>query len=350
MYKIGRLFGLQALESKRLPWVDYAKGIAIVLVVYRHVLIGIERAGLEVHEALVVANEIVYSFRMPLFFLLSGIFVGKSLQKRSSKQFIGDKFDTIMYPYLVWGLIQLTLQILMANYTNVNKTWIYYLYLVLEPREMDQLWFLYALFNVSVLYLFFSRALGFKPLHHLFLGLALHLLSTQVKDYGLVHDALFFYIFFAVGDAVSTFILDIGNLGYLRSRKVFFAMLPFFLFSQWYWLTHPDVPLFLFTFISLLGSAFTINICFILAELEVLKAFRVVGFYSLQVYVMHVIVSAGMRAVLVKIFHVSYTPVVLFFGVFMGTLLPIVFYNLVERNFLRYLFIAPKFKRKPRGE
>jgi len=79
---LSRAFNWQVLQKSRMPWVDYLRGIAIVLVVYRHSLIGIDRGGLLVPAALEKANMIFYSFRMPLFFILSGIFISGSLAKK----------------------------------------------------------------------------------------------------------------------------------------------------------------------------------------------------------------------------------------------------------------------------
>src|SRR5690242_2087960 len=115
---INILFNTDSLKRKRLPWVDYAKGIAIILVVYRHVLFGIERSGLGLHPYLMNANEIFYSFRMPLFFILSGAFIGKSLSRRSTTAFIITKWKILLYPYLLWCVIQITLQIIFSKYTN----------------------------------------------------------------------------------------------------------------------------------------------------------------------------------------------------------------------------------------
>ncbi len=51
-------------ESKRLDFIDIAKGIGIILVVTGHLLP--VAAGLHV---------LIYSFHMPLFFFLSGFFL-----------------------------------------------------------------------------------------------------------------------------------------------------------------------------------------------------------------------------------------------------------------------------------
>src|SRR5450631_3856954 len=98
---VAKAFNTSILQRSRLAWVDYLKGIAILLVVYRHVLIGIQLSGITIPTILVNANMVFYSFRMPLFFILSGIFIGGSLARRSLKQLIGIKFENLLYPYLI---------------------------------------------------------------------------------------------------------------------------------------------------------------------------------------------------------------------------------------------------------
>ena len=64
-------------NANRYNWIDYARGIAIILVVYRHSFEGIKRAGFSTanYHFLEYANIIFFSFRMPLFFIVSGIFI-----------------------------------------------------------------------------------------------------------------------------------------------------------------------------------------------------------------------------------------------------------------------------------
>src|SRR5690349_15151101 len=85
----------------RYNWIDYARGIAIILVVYRHSFEGIKRAGFSISNYLFLehANIIFFSFRMPLFFIVSGIFISGSLFKRGLNGLISNKMRTILYPY-----------------------------------------------------------------------------------------------------------------------------------------------------------------------------------------------------------------------------------------------------------
>jgi fucose 4-O-acetylase-like acetyltransferase len=150
-------FNAEGATRSRMPWVDYTKGIAIILVIYRHVWFGLTRDHLDTLHYLYLkhANDIVYSFRMPLFFVLSGIFISKSLAKRTKKQLVINKFDTLLYPYLIWAVIQVSLQIVFTKFTNSHRSLMDYLYIIIQPRNIDQLWYLISLFDVTLLYIFF---------------------------------------------------------------------------------------------------------------------------------------------------------------------------------------------------
>ena len=61
-------------STGRVNWVDYAKGICIVMVVMMHSVLGVELAAGEtgfMHAVVSFARP----FRMPDFFLISGLFL-----------------------------------------------------------------------------------------------------------------------------------------------------------------------------------------------------------------------------------------------------------------------------------
>ena len=335
---LNRLFNTQyVLSSKRLPWIDYAKGIAIVLVVYRHVLIGFLRSGLDVNHYLILANEVVLSFRMPLFFIISGIFIERSLSKRSAQQFVRSKFNTILYPYFVWATIQVTLQIFLSPYTNADRGWIDYVYVLVHPRAIDQFWFLYALFNATVLFVLLSKYVTSNLFHHLALSLIFYYLSRFVQEYGLIHDLLYYYVFLIVGTLTSSFILDKKNFARLASFRLAFAMLPVFIITQWYWLNTPDIDPFLFALVALFGCFFMINISFILHKEGKLQILRVVGYHSLYIYILHVLITSAVRIIAIKV-GFTYTPMLLVVNITLGTFLPIIFYNYARSRGWHFLF------------
>lgn len=109
--------------NTRIGWIDLAKGVGIILVVFGHVIVGMRAAGLGSENTwMVLAQKVVYSFHMPLFFFLAGLNVEHSLRKRGAKGFFIEKALTIGYPYVVWSVITGTMQSLGKGYVNSQIT------------------------------------------------------------------------------------------------------------------------------------------------------------------------------------------------------------------------------------
>ena len=143
----------------RAEWADYAKGIGIILVVYSHVVRGISNTpGLSLPKVFYYCSDtFVYSFHMPLFFFLAGLFVNRSLTKKALG-FIVDKCKVVAYPYVVWSCIQGGLQIVFAQYAN-HQVNLWDLPRILYAPLLH-FWFLYSLFVMFVLYGMLQAAVG----------------------------------------------------------------------------------------------------------------------------------------------------------------------------------------------
>ena len=85
------------MENKRLEFVDALKGVAIFLVIWGHV---ISQLGGYPN----FTYSIIYSFHMPLFFIISGFFFKSSL-KLTLKDFLSKKSFQLLYPWLLWCII-----------------------------------------------------------------------------------------------------------------------------------------------------------------------------------------------------------------------------------------------------
>jgi uncharacterized membrane protein YcfT len=91
-------------RESRIKWVDYARGICIILVVMMHATLGVEAAyGHEGWMHAVV--EFAKPFRIPTFFLLSGLFAGRALH-RDWRTFVDRKVLHFVYFYILWVTIQ----------------------------------------------------------------------------------------------------------------------------------------------------------------------------------------------------------------------------------------------------
>jgi len=72
-------------------------------------------------------------------------------------------------------------QIFLNNYTNSNRSWIDYTYILYQPRNLDQFWYLPALFNATVIYIIIKVKLNPPAWAQLLLGLALYLHRRMCK-------------------------------------------------------------------------------------------------------------------------------------------------------------------------
>ena len=91
-------------SRSRINWVDYAKGICIILVVMMHSTLGVEKAAGEV-SWLNGFIEWARPFRMPDFFLISGLFLASRINK-PWREYIDSKVLHFAYFYVLWMNIQ----------------------------------------------------------------------------------------------------------------------------------------------------------------------------------------------------------------------------------------------------
>lgn len=343
---ISKAFNLPALKKSRLYWVDYLKGIAIILVVYRHALLGIQRSGLTIPDAFVNANMIFYSFRMPLFFMLSGIFISRSLAKRTVKQFVSTKFETLLYPYLIWVTIQVTLQIVMSSFTNSNRTLIDYTYILYQPRNLDQFWYLPALFNSTVIFVLIKKYVNGKWWLQISLGIGFYFLSPYLQNISMLSDWMEFYIFVAIGDAISEIFFKERVQNLFKNYLTLILATPVFIFAQIYYLNHQTTQL-QFLCIAFIGCFTMLSLAFIFQRLNILSFLRIVGYHSLNIYVIHVMIAALTRIFLTHVMHINNAITILFVCIIVGSILPIIIYNLLIRdNILWFLFTYKKSHKK----
>lgn len=329
-------FNAGNIQSGRYSWVDFAKGVAIILVVYRHILIGIERADLEPEKILMDISRGIYSFRMPLFFVLSGIFVRRSIMKRTNGVFVADKFKTLMYPYLIWTFIQVTIQIFMSGYTNASRTIADYGYIFYQPRAIDHFWFIYALFSISLVFLLVFRLFKGNRYGLMLFAFAIYAVSPWIHI-NIFSDVCKYMIFFVIGDGIAALIDHEQYEKYKGSKYLNMIFLAVFASGQWLLLNYEDVNHLVFAVIALSGSLFTINLGFWLGNGRGWYVIRVVGYHSMYVYILHVMVSAASRIFLMKVMGIDSVPLLLTVGTILGIIVPIIFYNLTKHR-LWFLF------------
>src|SRR5687768_4073060 len=73
-----------SVTKDNIPWVYHARGLALMLIVYRHIVLGMKFSGIEISDFMYDFQNFFYNFRMPAFFILSGVFLAKSLSRKSN--------------------------------------------------------------------------------------------------------------------------------------------------------------------------------------------------------------------------------------------------------------------------
>ena len=93
----------RAAFADRVGWVDAAKGICIIFVVMMHSTLGVGKA-MDDHGWLHYVVEFARPFRMPDFFLLSGLFLGRVID-RPWRDYLDKKVVHYLYFYVLWTTI-----------------------------------------------------------------------------------------------------------------------------------------------------------------------------------------------------------------------------------------------------
>lgn len=126
--------------SNRLAWVDYAKAIAIVLVVFGHASRSVQRTdGLSWGGGLQLADQLIYSFHIPLFFILAG-FTASRVAGRGIGPQVRGLFWGVAVPYLVWSYAWVGLKIVFPGSVNEPAEWTDLITGLWRPVE--HMWFL----------------------------------------------------------------------------------------------------------------------------------------------------------------------------------------------------------------
>jgi fucose 4-O-acetylase-like acetyltransferase len=346
------------LNNKRFGWIDYDRGISIVLVTYRHCFESLGNSGIRLADFpfLNYINIFLFGFRMPLFFIASGIFISTSIQKYGLAKYATNRVQTILHSLFVWGVIQISLQIIFSDHANTTTTPIYYLYLIIDPRETAQFWYLNALFFVGIIYSILKVNFKVKVWQQITIGLLLYFLLALLRMknlyFGFVMDIFQYYLFFALGDAIASFMLNPDSAKIFSSRRLLLILLPLFITIQIfftkinlaqqsnYFVEH-HMPIF-FLLVAFVGCALSINISFILKNTKKLPILRVIGYHSVHVYCMQIIAMAAAKFLLIKIFGLTYPPLLVALILVLGLLLPMLAYNLFLRLNMWWLFSLKK--------
>ena len=173
---------MPALVKQRMTRIDYARGLAVALVVAGHAAGGL--AAQNTHDATAEVLHTLHvrnGFRMPLLFLLAGVFTERAVV-RGPARFLRDRVATLVWPYFLWNLVAYGAMWLGAwlnhqtgdKIVNTGPAGLYKFFSMIYSPSGH--WFLHTLFLSSVLYTAL-RVLGVRLRYMLVAAFALYLVS-----------------------------------------------------------------------------------------------------------------------------------------------------------------------------
>ena len=133
----------------RNQYIDYAKGITIILVIIPH-CIQYGAGAYYLNESLFYDNPIfkfIYSFHMPVFMIISGYLFNYSITRHSFNNIIKSRITTLLIPILLWH----TIYVIIQNYVDGNHSDFYW------SSYIKHLWFIWAVLWSSLVILFVHK-------------------------------------------------------------------------------------------------------------------------------------------------------------------------------------------------
>ena len=129
-------------EKKRIAYLDIAKGIGILLVMLGHIV----PSSMWIHTA-------IYSFHMPLFFILSGMTMQSTNQKQSFFEAILHEKKLIIQ-YIIWSIFYIIFDLIIRSFVgqNIQLRLIFWdCYQTIVMYGINVLWFLSTLLLAKII-------------------------------------------------------------------------------------------------------------------------------------------------------------------------------------------------------
>jgi uncharacterized membrane protein YcfT len=324
-------------KTHRVDWVDSAKGICIILVVMMHSTLGVE-AALGETGALNTFIAWAQPFRMPDFFLISGLFLMRRIDV-PWKDYLDKKVVHFLYFYLLW----MTIQFLFKGY-GIYKTdgaaGLAQQYALAFFEPFGTLWFIYLLpifFVVTKLTRNLPAILVFA------IAAALEILPIHTGWIMIDEFASRFVYFFAgywLAKHIFTFADDMDRLGVAGLAAALVIWGAFH--TQVFRLGFADAPV-IGLALGFLGTAAVVSAGVLLTRFRWGEAIRYLGENSIVVYLSFFLFMAFTRTALIKLMPQLGTDVISLVTTAAGVIGPVILHFVTRKTPLKYLFIRPTF-------
>ncbi|WOC15846.1 hypothetical protein MP213Fo_13050 [Pseudochrobactrum sp. MP213Fo] len=348
--------------TKRIDWVDIAKGICIIFVVMMHSTLGVEEAAGQtgwMHYAVAFAKP----FRMPDFFLISGLFLSQVID-RPWLRYLDRKIVHFLYFYVLWLTIQFVFKapaILAEN--GASGVISAYLMAFIEP--FGTLWFIYLL----PVFFIATRFMREVPAWLVLTMLAILQILPIHTGWIMIDEFCARFIYFYAGYALAPAIFRLAD--WVAAHKIvtlFGLMVWAFLEYKLVFTPVPDVGKvllkaqawqagglggyselpFISLFLGFLGALAIVSVSSLLAQLgnanHLHRVLSYLGGHSIVIYLAFFLPMAATRIILLKTGVIIDLGTISALTTLMAIILPVILYMLIEKTgYARFLFARPQW-------
>lgn len=321
------------VSKSRIDWVDAVKGLTIILVVMEHTTFGVEAAIGHLPPLFGAMAEFAKPFRMPLFFLVAGLFAWKALYG-DLRKFVDGKIVHFAYFYVLWSVIQIGLKIAVPHDGPWQVTYVDLLMIPFQPFAV--LWFIYSLAMFFAAMRLFRSA---RPAFVIFFAAALYFLRLDT-GWMLIDEFAWRFIWFALGVYGARYIFDIADWARaypLRGALLSAALLVSLgavVFSHLVDIRALELLM------GVAGAGAAIMLVAIAASRGMVAPLAYVGQHSLYIFLSFFLPMAATRMVMVRL-GIENGDLITFAAMIVAVISPIIAYRLLEKTPLNFLYTRP---------
>ena len=141
------------MAQNRNKYLDEVKGIAAILVVYGHTIQYGNGANYLMNKYFYsnIIYKAIYSFHMPLFAIIAGYLLSKSLHKRGSYEVLTSRMRSLEIPIITWSIINFGIRIrCYGSFNSIKEMLKQYIWVLIGTH-----WFLWAILfcTISVIFI-----------------------------------------------------------------------------------------------------------------------------------------------------------------------------------------------------
>ena len=340
-------------QSNRLSWVDTVKGISIILVVMMHSAYGVgeETGGTGIlHWIIGFATP----FRMPEFFLISGLFLSQVIG-RDWKRYADRRVVHYFYFYFLWAFLQILFKVAIGTGDTATAA-SYMAWAIIEPYGV--LWFIYMLAVFAAATKLLHDA---KLPHAVVIVVAAILQMTPVStDSYIVDQFAAYFVYFYVGYAFAPMIFKlidkaINNVPLaLLGIAVWCVVDAFLVFSSGYEVLPKEMVMGLAglpglrLILAVSGSLVLCVTAGLLSKLPFMDWLRWLGAHSIVIYLSFSIPMSATRVLLLKLGILQSTSALSIAVMFAALIGPLLLYAAIQATGRgKFLFERPAWAHIP---